>query len=139
MLARLDAPTRERLLAGVEEARPGLSTSLRRKMLRFEDLGELGVSELQRFFSQFPPQRWALALRGAEESLVKKLLAVLPARASQGILEERELMGPRPLRDVQLARQEICEKAQSLGLLPLPSGSDRSGGSGKSDQGSQGG
>ena len=120
MLARLDESMRERLLNGVAAVQPGLATSLRRKMLRFEDLGSVESAVLQKFFPKVPPMRWALALRGLDETLETKLLAVIPARARQMILEERELMGPRPIRDVEQARQEICEAAEKEGLLPLP-------------------
>jgi flagellar motor switch protein FliG len=121
MLALLDEKTRERILTGVAASQPGLATQLRKKMLRFEDLTELEVVALQRFFPMVPSARWALALRGLDEAVARKLLSVIPARASQLILEERELIGPRPIRDVELARDEICEKARALGLLPLSS------------------
>jgi flagellar motor switch protein FliG len=88
-------------------------------MLRFEDLLQVEATALQRFFPEVPALQWALALRGWDEEATQKLLSVLPARAAQLIREERELIGPRPVRDVELARAEICEKARVKGLLPL--------------------
>ena len=119
MLALLDSETRERILSEVAEAKPGLATNLRKQMLRFEDLLQVEAQALQKFFPEVPVLQWALALRGWDEESTRKLLSVLPARAAQMIREERELIGPRPVRDVELARQEICEKAQVKGLLPL--------------------
>ena len=56
----------------------------------------------------------AMALKGADEEVTQALLSNLSKRAREGVLEEKELLGPQPLSAVQEAQQSMVGVIRDL-------------------------
>jgi len=114
LLASLDPKTRDRILSGIEQADPALATVLRRGMVRFETLINLGSLSLLKVLRPFPNSLIALATRGLEKDLEDALFSKLSERQGRAIKEERDAMGPRKKTDVDAAREKLALHAREL-------------------------
>ena len=109
-------------------AEPGMSKSILEKlgadlptaaqeiqalMFVFEDLVQIGDREMQKVLSELDRADMALALKTASPE-VNKLLDNLSKRAKDAILEEIEMLGPKPLAEVEEAQKRIVETVRTL-------------------------
>lgn len=91
-------------LAGVLHHRPGGVRSLE----ELDDRALLSVIE------QADPEVAVLALAGSSPALVERLLAQFPPRAGHQLRRALAAMGPTRLSDLDEAREQLVELAQSL-------------------------
>jgi flagellar motor switch protein FliG len=66
-------------------------------------------------------------MRGAQKDLRDHLMACLPQRSRQMLMDEMEATGPVRGRDVRTAQSAMVDYAKSLadeGVIELPSSSD---------------
>jgi hypothetical protein len=80
----------------------------------FTDLAMLDDNSLRELFAQFDSEHWAVALRGADEPLVAKLVHALANGDAQHLAATRSALGPVRLGDVDAAQRAIAER-----LIPL--------------------
>ena len=81
-------------------------------MIPFESLHELPDAQLRRLLTAVPYQEWGVALRGAPEDLVKRVLMLLPAEAQEALRDYLE--APQPSDKVMTARSKILSQAYLL-------------------------
>lgn len=91
-------------LAGVLHHRPG----------GLQSLDELDDRALWALIEQADPEVAVLALAGSSPALVERLLAQFPPRAGQQLRSALAAMGPTRLSDLDEARDQLVELAQSL-------------------------
>jgi flagellar motor switch protein FliG len=82
--------------------------------ISFADLAELGDASLKRVFAQAEPQVVILALTGADERFVNRILRQLPTREAAALQRCLNHPGPLRLRDVDAAQQELAAIAVDL-------------------------
>jgi hypothetical protein len=89
----------------------------------FTDLAMLDDNSLRELFVQFDSEHWAVALRGADEPLVAKLVHALAAGDAQHLAAARSALGPVRLGDVDAAQRAIADRLTPLRYRgrPLPS------------------
>lgn len=94
---------------------PQAAEEVQSLMFVFEDLAGLADRDLQKVMSDVDKADLALAMKTATEEVKAKLLANLSARARQNLLDEIEMMGPKPLSEVEEAQKNIVEKVREMG------------------------
>ena len=110
-------------------AEPSLSKSIMDKMMKdmpdeavgiqalmfvFDDLVKVADRDMQKVLGEIDKNDLALALKAAPEELADKLLANLSKRARDTIEEEMEVMGPKPLSEVEEAQKRILEHVRGM-------------------------
>lgn len=92
----------------------GLAEAIEGKKLVIDDVVLLDNPAIQRVLSQVQSRTLALALKAADPEVEAKLLGNLSKRARETVAEEKELLGPQPLSEVQNAQQEVVDAMQEL-------------------------
>ena len=80
----------------------------------FEDLITIDDRSLQKVLSQVDTKTLSMALKTASDPIKEKLYGNLSKRAVQTVNEELELLGPRPLSEVEEAQKTILEVIKRL-------------------------
>jgi flagellar motor switch protein FliG len=80
----------------------------------FEDLIKIEDKDMQKVLSQVDKNDLILSLRAAEQGIKDKILKNLSARARDGILEELENMGPKPLSEIEEAQKRILGQVRQM-------------------------
>jgi flagellar motor switch protein FliG len=80
----------------------------------FADVTQLSSADLARLFHRCDPHVTLLAITGAEEEFVERLLAQLPPRDAKLLRRRMQQLGPILLRDVERAQQRLAEAAAQL-------------------------
>jgi flagellar motor switch protein FliG len=81
---------------------------------KFTDLAMLDDNSLRELFAQFDSEHWAVALRGADEPLIAKLVHALAMGDAQQLAAARSALGPVRLGDVDVAQRAIAERLGPL-------------------------
>lgn len=100
-----------------------LSTIPTRAPIKFTQFAELSDAILKRIFAAADPQLLILALTGAEERLVQRILKQLPAADAAALRQRLSHPGPLRLRDVDAAQDQLAQLAVELhemGVVSLP-------------------
>ena len=90
--------------------------------IRFTQLTELSDVSLKRVFAEADPQIVILALTGAEERLVQRIMKQLPAADATALRQRLNHPGPLRLRDIDAAQEQLARLAVELhemGLIHL--------------------
>jgi flagellar motor switch protein FliG len=93
---------------------PNIANEIQALMFVFDDLRKIGDRDMQKLLSEIDKADLALALKGAAPELSEKLLANLSSRARDNIKEEMEMLGPRPLSDVEEAQKRILQQVRAM-------------------------
>ena len=98
---------RDRRLANKLAAAP-------RRTLTFADVQRLDDPTLASLLRQAPEELVLLALLGAAEPLVPRVLDLLPAEQAQSLRQRMEHLGPTRLSDVEQAQHELAQLASRI-------------------------
>jgi flagellar motor switch protein FliG len=93
---------------------PQLVEEIRRLMFVFEDIGRFNDKDIQTILKNVETSQWAMALKGASESLRAKILKNMSERAAQMLKEEMEYMGAVKRSAVEEKQQEIVDVIRKL-------------------------
>jgi flagellar motor switch protein FliG len=91
--------------------------------LEFEDLAQLDDPSLGKVFQAAETRIVVLALTGADEQLVKRILRQFPSRQSRKLQRELRQPGPIQISDVERAQRSLAQLAEHLAsreLIQLP-------------------
>lgn len=123
VLGRLGTELNEEVLNRLGEADDELADTLRRRMVVFEDLGDLDRRGVQAILKEIDKADLLLALSGTSPEMRDLFLRNLSSRAAADLEEEMEIMGPTPKSALQTAQENIVEVAMRLaeeGTIYLP-------------------
>ncbi len=104
----------ERLLANLAKQDPGLVEKIRANLFVFADLSFQADATLQLLLREIPLDVWIVALRKADDELVKRVLANLPRSARESLEEERATQRPILVSEIEKARKKILDLAADL-------------------------
>ncbi len=127
LLSAAKRATREAALGAVREHDPETGEAVRNLMFLFDDLPKLRSEDLRKVISALDTQTIALALKTASEEVKKAIFEAVSSRAGETIREEQELLGPKPLSEVEAAQQSIVEtvaRLQEEGEITLAQGAE---------------
>lgn len=106
--------TREAALGSVREQDPEVGEAVRNQMFLFEDIPLLSAEALRKVVGAVDTQTIAMALKTATDETKEAIFNVISKRAAQTIREEQELLGPKPLSEVEAAQQAIVDLVNKL-------------------------
>ena len=83
-------------------------------MFVFEDLVKIDAKGMQKVLAEVDKADLTLSLRAAPPDIKNKLLDTLSSRAREAIMEEMELMGPKPLSEIEAAQKRILQLVRGM-------------------------
>ena len=104
-----DRGTERALLERLAEEDSELVDEIRRLMFVFEDISKLTDKDVQVVFKNIETAQWAMALKGASDTLKSKIMGNMSQRASQMLEEEIEYLGAVKRSDVETYQQQIVD------------------------------
>ncbi|MCS7305068.1 MAG: hypothetical protein NZ602_08190 [Thermoguttaceae bacterium] len=117
ILQVVDRATSRRILAQIDALDPALADRLatsRSVQVRFEELIGLDAVSLRRLIMAADFEVLVLALTGAEQVLVDRVLDLMPETDAQVVRKRLQNPGPIRLRDVEEARRRLAVLAERL-------------------------
>lgn len=93
---------------------PTIANEIQALMFVFEDLAKIADRDMQKLLSEIDKADLALALKAAPPELANKLLGNLSSRARDNIKEEMEMLGPKPLSEVEEAQKRILQQVRAM-------------------------
>jgi flagellar motor switch protein FliG len=109
-----DRATERTLLDALRNEDPQLVEEIRRLMFVFEDVARFTDKDIQTVLKNVETTQWALALKGASDSLREKILKNMSERAAEMLREEMEYLGPVKRSAVEAKQQEIVDVIRGL-------------------------
>jgi flagellar motor switch protein FliG len=119
-----DRTTERNILESLVNDSAELVDEIRRLMFVFEDIQKLGDKEIQTVLKNVETSQWAMALKGASQTLQDKVMKNMSSRAAEILKEEMAFLGRVKLADVEQTQQKIVDVVRSLedsGQLARPS------------------
>ncbi len=119
-----DRATERLILDSLANDNAELVDEIRRLMFVFEDIQKLGDKEIQTILKNVETSQWALALKGASQTLQDKVMKNMSQRAAEILKEEMGFLGRVKLSDVESTQQKVVDIVRSLeesGQLVRPS------------------
>jgi flagellar motor switch protein FliG len=124
---RLKKPTSARILKSVKKLNKALGEQIEEEMFIFDNLLELDGQALSTVLRSVDAAVLGLALRGADEALIEKMLGAMSARAAMSVRDDMAERGPVKREEVDEAQKQIVAIARRLseeGQIMLGSGGD---------------
>jgi flagellar motor switch protein FliG len=121
-----DRTTERSILESLGNEDSELVEEIRRLMFVFEDIQKLADKDIQMVLKNVETSQWALALKGASQTLQEKIMKNMSQRAAEILKEEMAFLGRVKLSDVEQTQQKIVDVVRSLeesGQLARPSNS----------------
>lgn len=109
-----DRHTEQVILEDLEKRDAELAEEVKRRLFVFEDITKMLDQSIQRVLREVDPKDLALAMRGANEDVKKRILKNMSQRAAQMLQEDLQVMGPVRLRDVEAAQSRIVKIIRKL-------------------------
>ncbi|MEC9199451.1 MAG: flagellar motor switch protein FliG [Pseudomonadota bacterium] len=103
-----------RIMKAIKSEDKDLMENLQDNMFVFDNLIQSEDRALQTLLREIEPEVLTLALKGADDQLLRKLLGCMSSRAAANIEDEMEAMGPVRLTAVQEAQKQIVAVARRL-------------------------
>jgi len=109
-----DRAVERAVLENLSQEAPELAEDIRRRMFVFEDIARFSDRDIQIVLKNVETSQWAIALKGASETLKEKILGNMSERAAQTLREEMEYLGPAKRSVVETKQQEIVDVIRGL-------------------------
>lgn len=114
LLNQSDRTTERAILGHLQIVDPELAEQVRALMFVFEDITTLPDRAIQEVLRQIEAPRLALAIKGVSPEVRATVERNLSERGRESLVEEYELLGPVPARDVEAAQSEIVRTIREL-------------------------
>ncbi|MEN0065247.1 MAG: FliG C-terminal domain-containing protein [Myxococcota bacterium] len=114
ILGRLPGDEQQAVLDGIAKGEPELSDTLRRRMVVFDDLGRLDDRSMQTLLKSIEREKLVIALRGAGDDILNLVIRNMSSRAAKDLVEEIDVLGPKPKAVVEQSREEIVQTVLHL-------------------------
>lgn len=109
-----DKDTERAILEDLSQKDPTLAKEVRSLMFVFEDILGLPDRAIQRVLADVDTKTLAMALKGAADELADSILGNMSQRARDLLLEEIDLLGPLPRKEIESARETIAATVLTL-------------------------
>jgi flagellar motor switch protein FliG len=114
IMNRIDTTVAQEILENIENEEPALALSIRNLMFTFEDLLQIGESQIRELTGAIDKRVLATALKGTNEELKNHFFRTMSSRAVEMLKEDIESLGPVRSKDVVKAQTEIVAIARKL-------------------------
>ncbi len=109
-----DRATERAVLESLGNENAELVDEIRRLMFVFEDLQKLSDKDIQMVLKNVETSQWAMALKGASQTLQDKIMKNMSQRAAEILKEEMGFLGRVKLADVEQTQQKIVDIVRNL-------------------------
>jgi flagellar motor switch protein FliG len=116
MLRLLEKPDRLELLTVLETKDAAGAAAIKEMLYRFDDVLRLDNRSMQKILGEVDLKNLAVALKGAEQEIVDKVLGNLSKRAQENLSEEMDLLQTPAKDQVEQAQKEILAVLQRMDL-----------------------
>jgi flagellar motor switch protein FliG len=110
----IDTTVAQEILVDIENEEPTLAISIRDLMFTFDDLLQVGESQIRELTPAIDKRVLATALKGANEPLRNHFFRNMSSRAIEMLKEDIEALGPVRSKEVIKAQSEIVAIARQL-------------------------
>lgn len=110
----VDRSTEKNIMENLDIEDPELAEDIRKRMFVFEDITTLDNKSIQRVLREVDNTKLAIALKGAGENVKELIMANVSKRLGEMIQEELEYMGPKRMKEVEEAQQDIVNIIRKL-------------------------
>jgi flagellar motor switch protein FliG len=93
---------------------PNAANEIQALMFVFEDLLKVGDRDMQKILSEIDKADLTLALKTAPQEIAERFLKNLSERARENLKEDVELLGPKPLHEVEDAQKRILQQVRQM-------------------------
>jgi len=114
LLNEIDQEVWTEILDEMREFNEETSVEVKNLMFVFEDIMALDDRYVQEFLKEIDSKELTLALKAASEEVKNKIFGNMSKRASAGIVEDMEYMGPVKLSEVEEAQQRVVDVIRRL-------------------------
>ena len=114
ILNEIERETWQEILDEMREIDDEVANEVNNLMFVFEDIILLSDPAIQEILKEIDGKELTFALKGATDEIQNKVFNNMSKRASEGIREDMEYMGPVRLSEVEEAQQRIVEVIRSL-------------------------
>ena len=114
MLNEIDQESWLEIIDDVREIDDECATEIKNLMFVFEDMINLDDHYIQEILKEVKGKELATALKGTPGNIQEKIFKNMSKRASAGIQEDMEYMGPVPIADVEEAQQKIVSVVRRM-------------------------
>jgi len=98
----------------INHRNPELADEIKKLLFTFEDVVSVQDEALRKILTEIDNRVIALALKTANEEIEKKFFSNMSKRVGDSVKEEKDLLGPRLLSEVESAQQQIVEAVKRL-------------------------
>lgn len=114
IMSMADVNAEKAILDIIAQKEPEMAEEIRKLSFVFEDIVLVYDQALRKVLSELDNRVVATALKTASEDVVKKVFSNMSQRVGQSVREEWELLGPRPLSEVEDAQQQLVDAIKAL-------------------------
>jgi flagellar motor switch protein FliG len=114
IMSMTDVNAEKAILDIIAQKEPELAEEIRKLSFVFEDIVLVQDKALRKVLSELDIRVIAVALKTASEDVVKKIFGNMSQRVGQTVRDEWELLGPRPLSEVEEAQQQLVDAIKGL-------------------------
>ncbi len=114
VLHETERTTSHAILHSLDQKDPSVAKTIRESLFSFQDLASLNDETLETILQKTTECPWAVALKGCNESLRKRIIARLPATIGDAIKTEMKSIGPLRLSEITAGQQEVARAILQL-------------------------
>lgn len=114
ILNRTDSNTEKIILQRINEEDPEIAQEIKLLMFVFEDVSTCEDKALRKTLSETKSTTIAMALKTASKEVADKIFSNMSKRMGDMVKDEQELIGPKPLAEVEAAQKELVDSLSKL-------------------------
>ena len=109
ILNRSDSVTEKTIMQRIKEENPDIAQEIKTLMFVFEDLVIVEDKALRQMLSETETTAIAMSLKTASKEVTEKIFKNMSKRMGTMVNEELEILGPKPLAEVEAAQKGIVD------------------------------
>ncbi|ODS30331.1 MAG: Flagellar Rotor Protein FliG [Candidatus Scalindua rubra] len=114
ILNRSDSITEKTIMQRLKEDDPDLAKEIKALMFVFEDIAIVEDMALRKVLSETDTSTIAMSLKTASKEVRDKMFKNMSKRMGDMVAEEQEILGPKPLSEVEAAQKVIVDNLSKL-------------------------
>jgi len=114
ILNKTDSITEKAILQRIKEEDPDIAQEIKQLMFVFEDIATVDDKALRKILSEVKSTTIAMALKTSSPAVAEKVFANMSKRMGDMVKEEQELLGPKPLAEVEAAQKEMVDALSKM-------------------------
>ena len=114
IISGMEGPADKNVVDLISHKNPELADEIKKLLFTFEDVIYVQDEAFRKVLTEVDNGVIALALKTASEEVEEKFFSNMSKRVGASVKEERELLGPRLLSEVEAAQQQVVEAIKRL-------------------------